>query len=92
MQRKRLGPDHPSVAWVLANLAGLRAGLGDPGAAETMYCESLSIYRASLGAEHEAARSIEQALLQLYAAGDSTGAPSPHGEGLCAAVEASAPR
>ena len=63
-----VGPDHPSVATSLNNLAGLYMTQGQYAAAEPLYKRALSIYEKALGPDHPSvARSLNN-LAALYRA------------------------
>ena len=52
IREKALGPEHPSVALSLNNLAESYCTLGDSAKAEPLYRRSLAIYEKALGPEH----------------------------------------
>ncbi len=52
MTRKSLGPEHPSVATSLNNLAELYRSQGRYESAEPLYVEALAIAERVLGKEH----------------------------------------
>jgi len=52
IDEKSLGPDHPSVATTLNNLAGLYESQGKYVEAEPLYQRSLAIRETSLGLDH----------------------------------------
>lgn len=55
----RLGPEHPDVAWSLANLAWVRQQQGQYAEAEELDRQALAIRRKGLGDEHpDVARSL----------------------------------
>ena len=47
-----IGPDHPSYAITLNNIAGVHRAMGDHAAAELQFQDALRIDTAALGAEH----------------------------------------
>jgi tetratricopeptide (TPR) repeat protein len=52
IQEKALGPNHPSVANLLSNLAFLYVNQGRYGEAEPLYKRSLAIREKALGQDH----------------------------------------
>ena len=63
---KAVGPDHPSVAMSLNNLALLYDTQGQYAQAEPLYKRSLAIYEKALGPDHpDVATSLEN-LAELY--------------------------
>ena len=65
-----LGPDHPSVATILNNLAELYRTQGQYAAAEPLYKRSLAIWEKALGPDHpDVATSLENMALLYRKAG-----------------------
>jgi Tfp pilus assembly protein PilF len=60
-----LGPDHPTVATVLNNLAGLLWATNRPGEAEPLYRRALAINEQSLGPDHPEATNVLNNLARL---------------------------
>jgi len=79
----RLGPDHPTVASALGNLAAVLATLDDVEGARTMLDRAIAIRRARLGPQHPLlAASLSNLGLNDTHAGDYTAALAHYGEAL----------
>ena len=63
---KALGPDHPSVATTLNNLAGLYNTQGHYAKAEPLYKRALSIEEKALGPDHPSVATTLNNLAGLY--------------------------
>jgi CHAT domain-containing protein/Tfp pilus assembly protein PilF len=66
IREAQLGPDHPSTATSLNNLAGLYDSMGRYGEAEPLYRRALAIYEAQLGPDHPDTASSLNNLAVLY--------------------------
>src|SRR2546426_7329710 len=64
----RLGPDHPSGATSLNNLAGLYRAQGQYAQAEPLYKRSLAIWEKALGPDHSSVATSLENLAALYRA------------------------
>ena len=62
-----LGPEHPSVATSLNNLALLYLAQGQYAAAEPLYKRSLAILEKALGPEHPNVAALLESISDLYA-------------------------
>jgi CHAT domain-containing protein/Tfp pilus assembly protein PilF len=65
---KNLGPDHPSTATALNNIAFLYYSMGDYDKAEPLFMRSLTIREKSLGPNHPATVASLNSLAELYRA------------------------
>src|SRR5947209_4891252 len=75
MREKALGPDHPSVASGLNNLALLLKAKGDYAGAEPLYRRALAIDEKALSSDHpDAATHLANLASLLRAKGDYGGA------------------
>ena len=66
IKEKALGPDHPSVATTLNNLAGLYESQGRYEEAEPLYQRALAIWEKALGPDHPSVASTLNNLAALY--------------------------
>jgi tetratricopeptide (TPR) repeat protein len=62
IDEKVLGPDHPDLARIIANLASLLQAKGDYKAAESLYRRALAIYERALEPNHPPTQKIRQRL------------------------------
>ncbi|MCH8963264.1 MAG: tetratricopeptide repeat protein, partial [Bacteroidetes bacterium] len=60
-----LGPDHPSLAITLNNLAGLYESQGKYDQAEPLYQRALAIMERALGLDHPNTRTVRDNLERL---------------------------
>jgi CHAT domain-containing protein len=77
IQEKALGPEHPSVAQILSNLASLYYAMGNYASAELFYKRSLTIQEKALGPEHPSVAAALNNLAVLYRAMGNYAAEEP---------------
>ena len=66
VREKTLGPEHPSAAQSLSNLAGLYQKIGDYAKAEPLFQRALKINEKALGSEHPSIATSLNNLAGLY--------------------------
>ncbi|CAN0519075.1 unnamed protein product, partial [Laminaria digitata] len=66
IDEKALGPEHPSVATSLHNLAGLLKTQGNYAEAEPLYKRSLTIVEKALGPDHPSVATSLNNLAELF--------------------------
>ena len=66
IRQTSLDPDHPSVAQVLHEMAGIHAHWGRLSTAEALYKESLEIYESAFGVNHRCVAREMDALAYIY--------------------------
>jgi CHAT domain-containing protein/Tfp pilus assembly protein PilF len=92
IREKALGPEHPTVATSVSNLATMYRAKGDFGRALPLYQRALAIYEKALGPEHPNVASALSNLGNLYSdLGDYAKAATHHQRALAIREKADGP-